>query len=556
MRQQDEFEKFIRHQEFGKIIDLAGRLKNHRSRLVSFASPENNANDASSLLRTPRSRSSRIKDSQSESNELAQRDYSNTIGNRGQFLGQRPSSRRGGSRQSYHSPQSIENTADLIRSALVRSPVDDLDSKSARAPSATIERGEYPITDSLIDETIQSLAEELRYCLDLKKELNKTAANSRIISPPNNEDKTSPFNPRFAKWQTDILQEWMIAHREHPFPTKKDAEPLAIATGLSQNQVMLWLNNARRRHMNMVLDRQRKPRDFLDYLFLATDRERQIMKEHSNKTLSLQNDRVTIPDALLLASMPLENSVTSSQAVTPLNSNPTRKRSTKKPRQQGSTTQPPRYTYPRPPPTQSSSGPMPSKSSSKLMPSPSHHNAISYAVNSNIDERPYSMTRPKNADQVFRRGKTFHNIAGPTRIHNAHTNAASRPNDIDLPELPPPNFNSSVLHRGISDCEHETKHRTSEQKLIQMYTPNGVIETPEGSLDGSFDAGSIDDNLFERFYVPPLTHKDDWIEPDDANNSCSEDEQRMSHRDDVFDVNEALGGPYDDYERDYLNGLL
>ena len=550
MRQPDEFEKFIRHQEFGKIIDLAGRLKNHRSRLVSFASPENNANEVSSLVRTPRGRTSRIETSHSTPNTSA-RVYSDATENRVHFLGERPSSRRGGSRLSHHSPQSIENTADLIRSALIRSSRDVLDNSTAGAPSATIERGDYPITDSLIDETIQSLAEELRYCLDLKKELSKSAAKSRTISPPSNEDKTTPFSPRFAKWQTDILQEWMIEHREHPFPTPHDAKPLASATGLSQNQVMLWLNNARRRHMNMIIERRRKPRDFLDYLFLATDREKEIMREHADKTLSLQNDRVAIPDALLLASMPLEKSASSSQAVTPVSSKNTLKRSTKKARPQGSTTQPPRYTYPRPQTTQAHpSGRMTSKTPSKLMPSSSHHQAIQYATNSHIHEMPYKKTPPKNADKIFRRGKAFHKIADPTT-------AVSGLDDLDLPKLPPPKLSSSVEYNGDSDSEHETNHCVSEQKLIQMYTPNGVIETPEGSLDGSFDVGSIDDNLFERFYVPPLTYKDDGIEPSDTNNSFSEDEPKVSHlNDDAFDVNEALRDPFDDYERDYLNGLL
>ena len=538
MSQYDEFERFIRHQEFGKILDLAGRLKHHRSRHVSFASPDSNASASPPqplIARTPRRKSSRLeKSNQTKYYEPVQDQQT------------RPST--GSTRQSYHTPPSLENTAGLIRSVLI-TPTDGytLDSDAEMISPTVIGRGKYPVTDSLVDETINALAEELRYCLDLKKQLRAVAADSRTTSPPNTDDKGSPVQLKFTKWQTDILLQWMIEHREHPFPTQEEAKQLAFSTGLSQAQILNWATNARKRHMKLIIERQRKPRDFLDYLFLATDREKQVMLDNPGKNLSFQSKKATIPDALLLASMPLVKSSSQMPESTPPISKHTPKQSKTNigERSIGSSA-PPRYTYPRPQQEQSlhDSATVPSKSASNLMPKlPSHSNTFSSPHTNDTG----TLTRP----HIFRRGKHFDQPSQHNRSSFSDFDCTQLPG---LPEISPPSLGSLQQGRSESESDRETTLRSDERKLIQKYTPNGVIETPEGSLEGSFDIGEIDDNLFEDFYVPPL-HEDVDIASLDIH-SYAEDRAQDHNQEDTFSVDNYLGLPRDDYERDYLNSLL
>jgi hypothetical protein len=560
MSEYDEFERFIRHQEFGKILDLAGRLKEHRSRLVTFASPDNNSAVATSsshmALRTPRHKSSRL---DAERNDLTQASYRDD--GEVALSGGRPRSRRGGTPSAYHTPHAIESTADLIRSALIPAHDDHFDG-TERIPSQRIGRGEYPITDSLIDETIKSLAEELSYCLDLKKQLNEAASDARVISPSATEEKGSPIAAKFSKWQTDILTEWMVEHREHPFPTHDEAKQLGRAAGLTQDQVLTWTVNARKKHIKMMLERQRKPRDFLDYLFLATDREKRILKDNPEKNLAFQNDRANIPDALLLASMPLSKSSASSVLGTSI-SKQTPKRSLTRSLQKASNTDPPRYTYPRPPSIQThSSASVTRKSPSELMPPPTpRYNTYALEQQShdplNTDTQSYAKpynAPPKNVDQIFRRGKRFHQLTAP-KDNRESSDTAILYDNMQLPELPPASWSFGSVQNDESDSDREAKLRANEQRLIQKYTPNGIIETPEGSLDGSLDLGEIDDSLFDKYYLPPLSHEDTDIALRGIG-SYTDDKPGVLHRADTFDVEEILAVPYDDYEKDYLSGLL
>ena len=110
---------------------------------------------------------------------------------------------------------------------------------------------------------------------------------------------------------------------------------------------------------------------------------------------------------------------------------------------------------------------------------------------------------------------------------------------------------SSLQQSGSeSESDRETTIRAIERKLIQKYTPK-----PDGSLDGSFDISEIDDNLFEDFCVPPL-HEDVDIASLDIHSYAEERAQVPNQEEDSFNVDNYLGLPRDDYEREYLNSLL
>mmetsp|Transcript_1677 Transcript_1677/g.3714 ORF Transcript_1677/g.3714 Transcript_1677/m.3714 type:complete len:326 (+) Transcript_1677:649-1626(+) len=96
----------------------------------------------------------------------------------------------------------------------------------------------------------------------------------------------------FNRWQIDILTVWMIENREHPFPTQDQIRALATATNLNDTQITNWVTNVRKRNLKATVDGEKKPHHFLDYLFLATDREKKMKQEHPEFDFSSLNNKM------------------------------------------------------------------------------------------------------------------------------------------------------------------------------------------------------------------------------------------------------------------------
>ena len=211
----------------------------------------------------------------------------------------------------------FDESAAYIRSTLIGKEKDT-------SPTPIMKRGMCAITDSLIDETIITLASELRLALSLKKQLAATNAVSfsedrevdgvigRVdedkdgvghtetqkqasAGKPMDLDSMTEVNTKanankFTKAQTDTLIKWMIENIDHPFLSPTDIANLTVETGLLEVQVTNWVTNARRRNGKAIIEGDKKPYHFLDYLFLATDREKHVQKN----TLSVDLKRNTL----------------------------------------------------------------------------------------------------------------------------------------------------------------------------------------------------------------------------------------------------------------------
>jgi len=295
----DEFEKFILQDEFEKVLELAGKLKDQKDWLDSMTSDNQGLPDSSNL----RSLSTRPTGCMSEAKKQGAGCRPSCRGASLYDVKEMPGVRRDDEKS--HDDFPVENAASFIRRNLAG--VDGIN-------SSAISRGKYEITDSLIDETINSLTKELKMCLDLKHRLRETnlqeyisrshcevddiklTNTSRDISRKDEKDdedgtmfdeKGEPVSTKFAKWQTDILTNWMIEHREHPFPRKQDILDLAKATNLNNTQIVNWTTNIRKRNLKATVDREKKPHHFLDFVFLSTEREKQLQRKYPQIEVSM-----------------------------------------------------------------------------------------------------------------------------------------------------------------------------------------------------------------------------------------------------------------------------
>jgi hypothetical protein len=290
----NEFAHLIRHEDFSKVLQLADKLKREEEAIGQ------RQHDLSHLRKTRKLSNDR---------------------------------KEHPSRREEKDPNSYGNVAELIRTTLLPSAIgaDVFDTVGLMG------RGESQITDSLIDDTIHSLANELKLCLDLKgqrraRRESQTFETVRLQDGLHGDDKTNPSANnaiKFLKWQTDILTNWMIAHsvgfvkrhvcrkmsclsasptypntlfvltQENPFPTHAQIYELAKATNLTETQVVNWTTNVRKRNLKGTVELGKKPHHFLDYLFLATDREKQMRHAHPEMNDFLYKGSGLTPRALI-----------------------------------------------------------------------------------------------------------------------------------------------------------------------------------------------------------------------------------------------------------------
>ena len=136
------------------------------------------------------------------------------------------------------------------------------------AAGLTVHRGDYPITDAIMDDSIRVLQRELQDIhKSMQQQLPKKPAKTKARS------KKEAIAIKYSKWQTDILMKWMIEHKDAPFPDQAAIDKLMQQTGLSHSQVVNWTTNVRKRNRKATCQGGKKPHHFIDFLFLVHDRE-------------------------------------------------------------------------------------------------------------------------------------------------------------------------------------------------------------------------------------------------------------------------------------------
>jgi Homeobox KN domain len=87
---------------------------------------------------------------------------------------------------------------------------------------------------------------------------------------------------KYPKFQTDILMKWMIDNKHNPCPNPGEIEYLKGKTGLTASQITNWTTNVRKRNVKATCKGGKKPHHFIDFLFLAFDREKKRNAGHTS----------------------------------------------------------------------------------------------------------------------------------------------------------------------------------------------------------------------------------------------------------------------------------
>lgn len=169
---------------------------------------------------------------------------------------------------------------------------------SSETSRETIRPGVYPMTDILVMDSIETLQREWEHCQKWLEASESTrldkdpTAEPAVSEPPtlpkkrkasgaNSGSKKEAIAVKYSKWQTDILMNWMIQHVDEPFPKQGEIHQLMDMTGLTQSQVINWTTNVRKRNRKATCQNGKKPHHFIDFVFLAHDRERRARKASS-----------------------------------------------------------------------------------------------------------------------------------------------------------------------------------------------------------------------------------------------------------------------------------
>lgn len=168
--------------------------------------------------------------------------------------------------------------------------------------TGTVPRGQYPISDAVLDDAFKVLRQEH---LDIQRTLHPELYPVEPPPPPKKrgrkrkkKDPAAAAAPdsiaiKYPKWKTDILFQWMMEHIDEPFPDQQAIEDLMRRTGLSHSQIVNWTTNVRKRNRKATLE-GKKPHHFIDFMFLVQDRERKKQQDSTTPVLMYEEEPSTL----------------------------------------------------------------------------------------------------------------------------------------------------------------------------------------------------------------------------------------------------------------------
>jgi hypothetical protein len=140
---------------------------------------------------------------------------------------------------------------------------------------ATLRRGENPTADVFLKNSQDSLELQLADMQRHQEGLTLLSlANARTGMKKGKggaKTKKEAIAIKYSHRQTTVLMDWMIKHKESPFPDTKAIACLMKKTELTQIQVVNWTTNVRRRSRKATCEGGKKPHHFIDFFFLAHD---------------------------------------------------------------------------------------------------------------------------------------------------------------------------------------------------------------------------------------------------------------------------------------------
>jgi len=137
-------------------------------------------------------------------------------------------------------------------------------------PREKVRRGDYPITDSVLDDSFKILRQELNdmnlslSSLDSSEvsnvattmglsgvqnaeEVSAVGGVLQVIEPSRRKRQRLQKHPVAAglhKWQTDVMTKWLKEHEGNPIPDWKAIDDLSEETGLAPSRVSAWTTEA------------------------------------------------------------------------------------------------------------------------------------------------------------------------------------------------------------------------------------------------------------------------------------------------------------------------
>jgi hypothetical protein len=147
-------------------------------------------------------------------------------------------------------------------------------SSNTSSPHTTLRQGENTTVDAIMQDCQEILELQLADMQRHQEGLTLLSLGTSRHCQKKSDgggNKKEAIVVKYSQRQTNILMDWMIEHKDQPFPDPKDIALLMKKTQLTQTQVVNWTTNVRKRNRKATCEGGKKPHHFIDFLFFTHD---------------------------------------------------------------------------------------------------------------------------------------------------------------------------------------------------------------------------------------------------------------------------------------------